>query len=300
MEDDVKTREDLPAEIENLRSRLEEAEERFRSVSKKRNNEARKHLKDEKRWAKERNSERARTDEVLRDETIKRQCADKELKETQEQLRHVSSRLLLAEETERKRIARDIHDGIAQHWSTIRFRLENILQHLDEQVAAPLADLLPIIQVGLDESRRVQMDLRPAILDDLGILATIKWLCREFQKAHPGIHVEAKIKIEEDEVPNLMKTVLYRVMQEALHNVAKHSKANLVSITLERKDGTIDFVVRDNGVGFDLNEVVSLKGLERGLGLVGIRERIILSGGTVNIESNVGAGTIIQALWPLS
>ena len=300
MEDNVEIREDLLAEIKDLRSRLEEAEERLRGVRKNKNNEARKHLEDENRWAKERNSERAKTDQMIRAETIKRQRADKKLEETQEQLRFVSSRLLLAEETERKRIARDIHDGIAQHWSTIRFRVENILQHLDEQVAAPLADLLPIIQVGLDESRRVQMDLRPAILDDLGILATIKWLCREFQKAHPGIHVESKIKIEEDEVPNVMKTVLYRVMQEALHNVAKHSKGNLVSITLEKTDGTIDFVVRDNGVGFDLNEVLSLKGLERGLGLVGMKERIILSGGTVNIESVVGAGTTIQALWPLS
>jgi len=300
LEKDVNTREDLLAEIKDLRSRLEEAEAGLRSVRKNRNNEARKHVEEENRWAKERNSERVKTDEMLRAEEAKRQLADKELEETQEQLRHVSSRLLLAEETERKRIAQDIHDGIAQHWSTIRFRLENILQDLDEQVAVPLADLLPIIQVGLDESRRVQMNLRPAILDDLGIVATIKWLCREFQKAHPDIQIEAKMKIEEDAVPNLMKIVIYRVMQEALHNVAKHSKGNLVSITFGKKDGTIEFIVRDNGVGFDLNEVLSLKSLERGLGLVGMKERIMLSGGTVNIESTVGAGTTIRASWPLS
>jgi signal transduction histidine kinase len=297
---DARTQEDLLSEIRDLRTRLEETLGELRAVSKNRNHRARRHSEDEIRWAEERNSERARSEEMLRTEKVERQHAEKELGKTQEQLREVSFRLLLAEETERKRIAQEIHDGISQHWSTVKLRVEEILKNLDQHIATPLEDILPLIRVGLEESRRIQMHLRPALLDDLGILATITWFCREFQKAQPDIRIEAKINIQEDEVPTTVKTVVYRVMQEALNNISRHSNGSLVRITLEKTEGVTEFIIEDNGKGFDLNAVLALKGSERGLGLAGMKERTQLSGGTFLLESAEGVGTTIRASWPVS
>jgi signal transduction histidine kinase len=300
LENDVKCREELLSEIKDLQARLEEAEEALRAISKSRNNEARQHSEDKTHWAKNRNSERAAANKMIESVKIEHQYVEKELGQTKEKLRHVSFRLLLAEEKERKRIAQEIHDGIGQHWAIIKFRLENILQQLDEQLATPLKDIIPIIQVGMEETRRIQMNLRPPLLDDLGILATIIWVCREFQKAHPDIHLETKISVEEHEVPSDVKTVVYRLTQEALNNIAKHSKADLVILSLGKKQGKIEFTIQDNGQGFDLSEVLYQKSYEMGIGLAGMEERAQFSGGNLSIESGKGAGTTIQAIWPIT
>jgi signal transduction histidine kinase len=299
MGNDPKTREELLAEIKDLRTRLEETEETLRAVTKNRNNHIQKHSKDEIQWAKNRKSERAIAKEMLDAERSQHQHAEKDLHETRERLRDVSFRLLLAEEKERKRIAQEIHDGILQHWSTIKFRVEGILKDLDTHITSPLTDILLLIQVGLEESRRVQMNLRPALLDDLGIIATISWFCREFQKSYPGIQVKAEVKIQEDEVADVLKTVVYRVMQEAFNNISKHSKGNLVNLALKKKKGTLEFIIQDNGQGFDLDAVHSFRDFKSGLGLTGMKERTHLSGGSFTMESAKGEGTTIQASWPV-
>jgi signal transduction histidine kinase len=296
---DVKAREELLAEIKDLRARLAETEEALLAARKSRNNHVRKEAEDEIRWAKERKHERAKAKELLLFEKVEHRHSEEELGKTREQLRDVSFKLLLAEETERKRIAQEIHDGIAQHWATVKMRVERILNQLGQEIATPLQDILPIIQVGLEETRRIQMNLRPALLDDLGILATISWFCREFQKAHPAIHVETKISVQEDDISKPVKTVIYRLLQEALNNISKHSKATLVNLTLQKSDGAIEFIIQDQGQGFELDAVLSLKSYERGLGLSGMKERTYLSGGSFSIESTKGIGTTIQASWPL-
>jgi signal transduction histidine kinase len=299
LDNDAKTREELIAEIKVLQARLAETEEALLAASKSRNNHVRKHAEDEIQWAKERNHERARADELLQFEKMEHRHSEKELEKTREQLQDVSFRLLLAEETERKRIAQEIHDGIGQHWSTVKLRMERILSQLDKEISTPLKDILPIIQVGLEETRRIQMNLRPALLDDLGILATINWFCREFQKAHPATRVETKIDAQEDDISNPLKTVIYRVLQEALNNISKHSQTPVVNLSLQKKEGTIEFTIQDHGQGFDMNAILSLKSYEKRLGLSGMRERTHLSGGSFSIESTKGMGTTIRASWPL-
>ena len=297
---DAETQEALLAQIKDLRARLAETEEVLRAASKNRNNHVRQHAEDEIRWGKERNHERARAEELLQFEKVEHRHSEEELGKTRDQLRDVSFRLLLAEETERKRIAQEIHDGIAQHWATVKLRVERILDQLGKEIVTPLQDVLPIIQVGLEETRRIQMNLRPALLDDLGILATISWFCREFQKAHPAIRVATEIGVQEDEISPPVKSVMYRVLQEALNNISKHSKTTLVNLILQKKEGAIEFVIQDQGQGFDVNAVLSQKNYEKGLGLSGMKERIHLSGGSFWIESAKGAGTTIRASWPLS
>jgi signal transduction histidine kinase len=141
------------------------------------------------------------------------------------------------------------------------------------------------------------MDLRPATLDDLGILATIAWFCREFQAIYSEIRIEKQINIEENEVPDTFKTVIYRVLQEAMNNIAKHSKADLANISLRNMDGTIELVIEDNGTGFDLEEALSVESSTRGLGLSSMKERTELSGGSFTVQAVKGSGTIVRSIW---
>lgn len=299
MDNEAQTREAHLAEIKDLRARLAETEEALFTATKNRNNHVREHAEDKIRRTKERKNERARANEVLQFEKLEHRHSENELGKTREQLRDVSFRLLLAEETERKRIAQEIHDGITQHWATVKLRMETILNQLNKEIATPLTDVLAIIEVGLEETRRIQMNLRPALLDDLGIFATVSWFCREFQKAHPAIRVETKIDIQENEISNPVKSVIYRVLQEALNNISKHSKTALVNLSLQKRGGKIEFTIQDHGQGFDTNAVLSLKSYEKGLGLSGMKERTHLSGGSFSIESTKGIATTIRASWPL-
>jgi signal transduction histidine kinase len=168
-----------------------------------------------------------------------------------------------------------------------------------KEMADSLETLLPIIQASIEESRRIQMDLRPSVLDDLGILPTLEWFCREYQKIYTHIRIEKGTNIKENDLSPEVKTVIFRVMQEALNNIAKHSNADLISLSLRKKESRIELTVQDNGMGFELQEILSQERSKSGLGLTSMRERTELSGGTFVIESAIGKGTTIRAGWPI-
>jgi signal transduction histidine kinase len=178
--------------------------------------------------------------------------------------------------------------------------VELALRELDLKVARPLEDILPIIHVGIEETHRIQMNLRPALLDSLGILATISWFTREFQKANPEIEVRAQLDVKEEQLPNPIKSVIYRIIQEAFNNVARHSGAHHVDLVLQRERNQLRLVIQDDGKGFDLDAAYALHDADRGLGLAGMKERAVLAGGSMSIESTHGQGATISALWPLS
>jgi signal transduction histidine kinase len=230
-----------------------------------------------------------------------RKRAEEALKESEARLRALSSQLLTAHESERKRIAMELHDGIGQMLTAIKFKAENILEGKEKPRAKDksLGAIIPLIKETIEEVRRMQMDLRPSTLDDLGVLATLGWFCREYQKIYSPIRVEKEIAIQENEVSTLLKVVLYRLTQEAMNNIAKHSHADLVRLSLRKQENKIEWSVEDNGMGFNLEEVLSSEGSKRGLGLSSMRERAQLSGGTFTIESTPGKGTSIRASWPL-
>jgi PAS domain S-box-containing protein len=226
-----------------------------------------------------------------------RKLAEDALRESENRLRLLSSQLLTVQESERKRIAREIHDGIGQYLTAIKFRVENTLQQMDKgktkTIIKPLKDIIPIIQESIEEARRIQMDLRPSTLDDLGILATIGWFTREFQKIYSHIRIDKEIGLLENDVPDPLKIVLYRIMQEALNNIAKYSKADFVILSLKKRNDTIELVAQDNGVGF------IPENSRKGLGLTSMSERTELSGGAFEIQSTPGKGTIIRASWTI-
>jgi signal transduction histidine kinase len=249
----------------------------------------------------ERTRELRNANEQLQIELAERQRAEEALRESEGRLRYLSSQLLLAQENERKRIAGEIHDGLGQLLHIIKSRAENLFGRMNKsKESGVVEDLIPVIQESIQEARRIQMDLRPSILDDLGILATLSWFFREFQKTYSNIRIEKEIDIKEDEVAAPLKTVIYRIFQEALNNIAKHSKADHVHLSLRKTDGMVELIIRDNGQGFVLEEAQSVVSSRRGLGLTSMRERAELSGGSLKIESVKGAGTVICAKWPLN
>jgi PAS domain S-box-containing protein len=237
---------------------------------------------------------------IVQDMT-KRRMVEDALRESDKELRILSNQLLSTEEKERKRIARELHDGIGQALSAIKFSVENSLSVLrnrsNHSELKSLQAVIPLTQKTIEEVRRIVKDLRPAILDDLGILATITWFCREFQKVFANIDIHKDIDIREKDIPSPLKTVIYRILQEALNNIAKHSRADTVHLELKKKNSTIQLQVHDNGRGFDLGKAISLKTSRRGFGLASMRERAELSGGAFEIDSSAGKGTTIRVSW---
>ena len=145
------------------------------------------------------------------------------------------------------------------------------------------------------------MGLRPTMLEDFGIIATLEWLCREHRAIHPEIEIEQNLELEEGEVPEELKLVIFRVAQQALENVASHSQAKYAVLSLTLDEGRITLSVEYEGVGFQIKKISGIANPYRGsIGLATMRERVELSGGVFSVESTPGDGTIIRATWPHS
>jgi PAS domain S-box-containing protein len=233
----------------------------------------------------------------------KRKVAEKKRQKSEEDLRLLSAQLFSTEERERKRIARDIHDSLGQALSAIKFSVESSLllinAHSFSSARQALEKIIPLTRQSIDEVRRIISDLRPSTLDDLGLVATISWFCREFESIFTGIHIDKDIRVEEEDIPKSLKTVIYRILQEALNNAAKHSNAESVHLQLAKIDTNLELVVEDKGVGFDVDAVTARNGARRGMGLASMKERTLLSGGIINIVSVPGEGTRVHIFWPL-
>jgi signal transduction histidine kinase len=230
-----------------------------------------------------------------------RKLTEKALRKSEKELRFLSAELLDAQEKERARFARELHDGIGQALSTMKVRVETLAKIAGSDVsrirAEDLENLVPMIRQTIEEVRNTCMDLRPSTLDSLGIVPTIDWFCREHQTTYPFVQIEKKIDIRETEVPDPLRIVIYRIVQEAFNNAARHSGAEIMRISLAKKDGEIRLTVKDNGQGFNLEDLLSTDTTKRGFGLTSMKERTELSGGSFSIESNIGQGTTIRASW---
>jgi PAS domain S-box-containing protein len=231
-----------------------------------------------------------------------RKRAEETLRESERRLRFLSSQLLTVQEQERKRIAGELHEGLGALLSGIKYKVEAALQqrakNKPEAAEKQLESVIPMIQESVEEVRRIQTGLRPVTLDSLGVLATLRSLCRKFETTYPSISVQQQIDIGEDDIPSSLKIVIYRISQEALNNIAKHSKADLVRLFMRKTEGGVELVIQDNGRGFDVKEALSAESSGQGLGVPSMRERAELSGGSFTIESIVGKGTTIRSSWP--
>lgn len=232
--------------------------------------------------------------------SIERKRAEDALRASEQQLKLLSSQLLKFQESERKQVASELHDELGQILTAVKFSIENALNQMerDSAVSKTLQPLIPTLQSAIEEVRRIYTQLRPSVLDDLGILATVGWFCREFHQRHQTIEVSHEAAVVESDVPEPLKLVIYRIMQEAFDNAAKFSKADRLWLSLLRFDNILTLTIKDNGVGFDPTEALSVENPSRGLGLASMKERTELSGGTLRINSGNGDGTTIVAQWP--
>ena len=240
---------------------------------------------------------------VAQDNT-ERKRAEEVLKRSERELRLLSSKILSAQEGERKRLAQELHDGIGQSLTGIKFFVERSLKKMKDETEAvnklELEPVVPMIQGTIEETRKIAMGLRPSSLDDLGITETIFWFCEQFQEIYSDIHVDLQIEVDDDQLPDDVKTAIFRIVQEALNNVTKHSKADLVRLNLLNKDKSVELVITDTGIGFAPEQGAMTETSDRGFGLASMKERAELSGGAFTIQTMKGSGTTIRTLWPNS
>ncbi len=238
--------------------------------------------------------------EYLRKEIARREMAESRLDDTSRQLRVLSSRLLDAQERERKRLADEIHDSIGSSLAAIKFSLEETVLHLNQDrngVLASMQKVIAMVQGAIEESRRISSNLRPSLIDDLGLLPTIRWLTEEFQKVYTDMAIDLRLEIDEERIAEALKIVIYRIIQESLNNAAKYSESDTVQVELTVAAGRIHLTVADSGVGCDLEKLEDDDHLS-GMGLRSMQERTHFSGGRFEVKSVPGDGMKIMASWP--
>ncbi|MFL6446999.1 MAG: sensor histidine kinase [Bryobacteraceae bacterium] len=221
----------------------------------------------------------------------------KQVQEAETDLRRLSQQLVRTQEEERRSLSRDLHDQVGQVLTALRIslgNLENTVQSNDEAVAKELDLAKRLAAQAMRSTRELAMDLRPAMLDDLGLEAALQWYARQHSKVC-GVPVSVNVRAPLDDLSEAQKTCVYRIVQEALNNSAKYSRARNVNVVLDASPNSITLRISDDGCGFNLAGIAG-----KGLGLLGMRERIAELGGNLTIDSNPNEGTRISADLPLS
>jgi signal transduction histidine kinase len=223
---------------------------------------------------------------------------ERELQSSRDELARLSARILRAQEDERRRISLELHDSVGQSLGALKYLLERFVA-LSEKPAPGDAEraldaAISQLQRAIRDTRSVAMSLRPSLLDDMGAASAIRWLCRWFKETYVDIHMMQECDIDDASVPQHIAAPMFRIAQEALTNIAKHSCARNALVSLRRSNNTVAIEVRDDGVGFDTDRADSSS---QRLGIVGMRERAALSGGRFYLTSEPDIGTQIMAEW---
>jgi len=234
---------------------------------------------------------------ILRDVT-ERVRAEADLVRSRQELHEIATASAGAREQEKGRIARELHDELGQALTALKLDLallSGALHAEDPAVAARIDAMRSIVDGTVASTRRIASDLRPMLLDDLGVVAAAQWLAEGFQKRY-GIACDLQVDPPEFELADPQATSVYRILQEALTNVARHAQASRVEITLRRTDAGVSLAVRDDGRGFD----AAKSARPNAFGLVGLRERAYLVDGTIRIDTAPGRGTAIEVAIPVT
>ncbi|MGA2367023.1 MAG: PAS domain S-box protein [Dehalococcoidia bacterium] len=219
----------------------------------------------------------------------------------QNNLRYYLNQITRAQEEERKRISRELHDDTAQALFAISRQMDNFIRDnltLPEQKRKILQDIRQRIGVTLQGIRRFSQDLRPSIIDDLGLMPAVKWLVKQ-KSEESGIDILLKITGKEQRLLPEMELILFRIIQEGLNNISKHASASEAEVQVGFEDSRVDVSIVDNGQGFELPQSVGDLSPSGKLGLVGMQERVSLINGSLIIKSEPGKGTEVKVSVPL-
>ena len=224
---------------------------------------------------------------------------EESLRESEAELRYLSSQLLTAQESERRRISRELHDELGQSLALLKLQLSVTKQRLPEAAQHQYDEQMHAIDQIIENVRRLSRDLRPAVLDDLGLSAALQWLTKNFEK-----NFKIRVSVDTPDINHFFshdaQIMIYRVFQEALTNIRKHAGAKNVSVMIKRQEDWVSFVVEDDGKGFDVTKALTKDVLQRGLGISTMDERIRMLKGSLNLWSQAGAGTRISFTIPIN
>jgi len=211
-----------------------------------------------------------------------------------QELRSLSAKLVDTQENERKSISRELHDAVGQSMSAVQFELHDLavaLAPYPEALRTRVDRIRELVESNLAMTRNMALLLRPSMLDDLGLSAALQWQAHQVARS-TGTEIRVEAEDLPPEIPDEHKTCIFRLVQEALNNVCRHANADVVLIGLRADDAKITVTVQDNGRGFSRNGT-------KGLGLIGMQERVDGLGGTLKIQSGPGKGTVVEASLPL-
>jgi PAS domain S-box-containing protein len=230
---------------------------------------------------------------------VDRRRVDRELAEKREQLEGLTRRLLEAQEAERRALARELHDDFGQFLTAVRLNLEAARRSSPGECARYLADSIALVDQGIDRVRGIALDLRPSLLDDLGLVAALRSLLKRHAEraAFDGRLVVGPL---EERLPPPVETCSFRLAQEALTNVVRHASARRVEVHLAVEGRELYVAVRDDGRGFDVRAAQREAARGMSLGLVSMQERATLLGGRLEIDSAAGRGTTVVARLPIA
>jgi signal transduction histidine kinase len=227
-----------------------------------------------------------------------------EIARLQSELRLAAAALVTSQEMERKRMASELHDSIGQELNALSFAIRVAIDQLRKGAVTELGTTLDALSTqvrgAIEEARRIALNLRPAMLDDLGVIGTLSWFFRQVRSLHPRLDLRVEIDADEREVPDALRTPIYRVVQEAISNIVKHSGATEITLRLHASPKKVELDIKDNGSGFTVPPDLSVLGTAHAsCGLAGMSNRVEFSGGKFTLTSKRNKGTNIKAVWPL-
>ena len=235
---------------------------------------------------------------VASDITARKQ-AEVGLRESREQLQYLSSRLIEVQEEERSRLARELHDGVGQVLTATKIKLQGLQRLPDPQtLGRRLDEAVGLMDRTIEEVRSISVNLRPPMLDDLGLVAGLRWLLDQ-QARNAGLQFHFSASEAQERLNPAVETACFRVAQEALTNIVRHARASRVWMELRRGQNDLQLSVRDDGAGFDPAQARQRAAVGRGLGLLGMKERAGLLAGNFEVLSKRGGGTEVRVWFPL-
>jgi signal transduction histidine kinase/PAS domain-containing protein len=245
-------------------------------------------------------SELSQTVEQLLWEVGERQQTEQALRESEEKLLTLTSQLLTGQEEERIRLSRELHDSLGQTLLVLKLQMRAIEKRLrpDQQTLRQESEqTMRQIDRIIEDVRRLARNLSPSVLEDIGLAAALRGLCEEFSR-----HQNLSLSLDMDDISGIFspeaQSHIYRIFQESLTNIGKYAKAIRVSLAIKRRDGGVAFVIKDDGIGFQMEEVQARGGVVRAMGLTTMAERVRILGGKLDITSKRGGGTIISFIVP--